>query len=45
MADLIAKLIAWALSLRPVRVWFHYLERRGFSHEVVRKIDRELFPR
>jgi regulatory protein len=22
-----------------------YLERRGFSHEVVRKIDRELFPR
>lgn len=30
MADLIAKLIAWALSLKPVRVWFHYLERRGF---------------
>ncbi|WP_342000035.1 YihY/virulence factor BrkB family protein [Microbacterium sp. LWH7-1.2] len=29
MADLIAKLTAWALSLRPVRVWFHYLERRG----------------
>ncbi|MCW3494785.1 YihY/virulence factor BrkB family protein [Microbacterium sp. SSM24] len=29
MADLIAKLTAWALSLRAVRVWFHYLERRG----------------
>ncbi|MGN8551674.1 UNVERIFIED_CONTAM: YihY/virulence factor BrkB family protein [Microbacterium sp. SLM126] len=29
MADLIAKLTAWALSLRVVRVWFHYLERRG----------------
>ncbi|WP_214466756.1 YihY/virulence factor BrkB family protein [Microbacterium flavescens] len=29
MADLIAKLTAWALSLRPVRVWFHFLERRG----------------
>lgn len=29
MADLIARLTAWALSLRPVRVWFHYLERRG----------------
>lgn len=29
MADLIAKITAWALSLKPVRVWFHYLERRG----------------
>ncbi|MDY0910033.1 YihY/virulence factor BrkB family protein [Microbacterium sp. CFBP9034] len=29
MADLIAKVTAWALSLKPVRVWFHYLERRG----------------
>lgn len=29
MADLIAKVTAWALSLRVVRVWFHYLERRG----------------
>lgn len=29
MADLIAKATAWALSLKPVRVWFHYLERRG----------------
>ncbi|WP_137845552.1 YihY/virulence factor BrkB family protein [Microbacterium sp. 2FI] len=30
MADLIARVTAWALSLKPVRVWFHYLERRGF---------------
>ncbi|WP_127475518.1 YihY/virulence factor BrkB family protein [Microbacterium sulfonylureivorans] len=30
MADLIAKATGWALSLKPVRVWFHYLERRGF---------------
>ncbi len=30
MADLIAKATAWMLSLKPVRVWFHYLERRGF---------------
>jgi membrane protein len=29
MADLIAKLTAWALSLRLVRVWLHYAERRG----------------
>jgi membrane protein len=29
MADLIARLTAWALSLKLVRVWFHYLERRG----------------
>lgn len=29
MADLIARLTAWALTLRPVRVWFHFLERRG----------------
>ena len=26
---LIAKVTAWALSLKPVRVWFHFLERRG----------------
>lgn len=25
----IARLTAWALSLRPVRVWLHYAERRG----------------
>lgn len=30
MGDLIAKATAWMLSLKPVRVWFHYLERRGF---------------
>lgn len=29
MADLIAKVTAWALSLRLVRVWLHYAERRG----------------
>lgn len=29
MADLIAKVTAWALSLRIVRVWLHYAERRG----------------
>ena len=29
MADLIAKVTAWALTLKPVRVWFHFLERRG----------------
>lgn len=29
MADLIARVTAWALSLKPVRVWFHFLERRG----------------
>jgi membrane protein len=29
MAALIARLTAWALSLKAVRVWFHYLERRG----------------
>lgn len=29
MADLIARVTAWALSLRLVRVWLHYLERRG----------------
>lgn len=27
--SLIARLTAWALSLRPVRVWLHYAERRG----------------
>ena len=26
---LIARVTAWALSLRPVRVWLHYAERRG----------------
>jgi len=30
MTDVIARVTAWALSLKPVRVWFHYLERRGF---------------
>ena len=30
MANLIARITAWALTLKPVRVWFHYLERRGF---------------
>lgn len=25
----IARLTAWALSVRPVRVWLHYVERRG----------------
>lgn len=29
MAALISRLTAWALSLKAVRVWFHYLERRG----------------
>ena len=29
MADLIARLTAWALSLRLVRMWLHYAERRG----------------
>ena len=29
MAELIAKVTAWVLSLKPVRVWFHFLERRG----------------
>jgi len=29
MADLMAKVTAWALSLRIVRVWLHYAERRG----------------
>jgi membrane protein len=28
--NLIERIIAWALTLKPVRVWFHYLERRGF---------------
>ncbi|MEU1973698.1 YihY/virulence factor BrkB family protein [Microbacterium sp. NPDC019599] len=28
--NLIDRVIAWALTLKPVRVWFHYLERRGF---------------
>ncbi|MCC2031868.1 YihY/virulence factor BrkB family protein [Microbacterium allomyrinae] len=30
MSGLIARVTAWALSLKPVRVWFHYAERRGF---------------
>ena len=25
----LARVVAWALSLRPVRVWLHYVERRG----------------
>jgi len=29
MAEWIEKTTAWALSLRPVRVWLHYAERRG----------------
>ncbi|TQM34891.1 YihY/virulence factor BrkB family protein [Microbacterium kyungheense] len=29
MAEWIKKVTAWALSLRPVRVWLHYSERRG----------------
>jgi membrane protein len=28
--NLIERITAWALTLKPVRVWFHYLERRGF---------------
>jgi len=28
--SLIDRVTAWALTLKPVRVWFHYLERRGF---------------
>jgi membrane protein len=28
-AGWIAKVTAWALSIRPVRVWLHYAERRG----------------
>lgn len=27
--SLVEKVTAWALSLKPVRVWFHYAERRG----------------
>lgn len=27
---LIDRVIAWALTLKATRVWFHYLERRGF---------------
>ncbi|GAB2839166.1 YihY/virulence factor BrkB family protein [Microbacterium insulae] len=27
--SLVEKVTAWALSLKPVRVWFHYVERRG----------------
>jgi membrane protein len=30
MISWIERMTAWALSLKPVRVWFHYLERRGF---------------
>lgn len=30
MSQLIERITAWALTLKPVRVWFHYLERRGF---------------
>jgi membrane protein len=29
MAEWIEKTTAWALSIRPVRVWLHYSERRG----------------
>lgn len=29
MGDLIKRMTAWALSLKPVRVWLHYAERRG----------------
>ncbi|MFH8252500.1 YihY/virulence factor BrkB family protein [Microbacterium sp. B2969] len=28
--NLIDRVTAWGLTLKPVRVWFHYLERRGF---------------
>lgn len=28
--NLVERVTAWALTLKPVRVWFHYLERRGF---------------
>lgn len=28
--NLIERITAWALTLKAVRVWFHYLERRGF---------------
>ena len=28
-ASLINRVIAWTLALKPVRVWFHFLERRG----------------
>ena len=28
--NLVERITAWALTLKPVRVWFHYLERRGF---------------
>ncbi|GAA5204585.1 YihY/virulence factor BrkB family protein [Microbacterium jejuense] len=29
-ANVVDRVTAWALSLKPVRVWFHYAERRGF---------------
>jgi len=28
--NLVERITAWALTLKAVRVWFHYLERRGF---------------
>lgn len=28
--SLLERATAWALTLKPVRVWFHFLERRGF---------------
>ncbi|WP_345802282.1 YihY/virulence factor BrkB family protein [Microbacterium sp. AZCO] len=28
--NLIERVTAWALTLKPTRVWFHYVERRGF---------------
>ncbi|MFD4959818.1 YihY/virulence factor BrkB family protein [Microbacterium sp. NPDC058389] len=30
IANTVDRVTAWALVLKPVRVWFHYLERRGF---------------
>ncbi len=30
MNALIARVIAWALALKPTRVWLHYVEHRGF---------------
>ncbi|WP_243075260.1 YihY/virulence factor BrkB family protein [Microbacterium sp. SS28] len=28
--NIIDRVMAWALTLKPARVWFHYVERRGF---------------
>lgn len=28
--NILERATAWALTLKPVRVWFHFLERRGF---------------